>query len=75
MTITKGLAAGVISLVAYGLVLWAQTKAPLAEVAALRETSVIAAALIGTLLFKEKFGPRRIAAAVLVATGIILIAA
>jgi drug/metabolite transporter (DMT)-like permease len=75
LTVAKGLLAGVISLVAYGLVLWAQTKAPLAEVAALRETSVIAAALIGTLLFKEKFGPRRIAAAALVATGIILIAA
>ncbi len=48
-------------------------RAPLAEVAALRETSVIAAALIGTLLLKERFGARRAAAAVLVAAGIVLI--
>jgi drug/metabolite transporter (DMT)-like permease len=72
--VIKGLLAGAISLVAYGAVLWAQTKAPLAEVAALRETSVISAALIGTFVFKERFGRKRVTAAVLVATGIILIA-
>jgi drug/metabolite transporter (DMT)-like permease len=73
-TVINGLTAGALSLVAYGAVLWAQTKAPLAEVAALRETSVISAALIGTLVFKERFGRRRITAAMLVATGILLIA-
>lgn len=72
-TLSRGLAAGALSLVAYGAVLWAQTKAPLAEVAALRETSVISAALIGTLFLNERFGKRRLAAAVLVATGIVLI--
>ena len=69
----RGLAAGALSVVAYVGVLWAQTRAPLAEVAALRETSVISAALIGTLLLKERFGARRAAAAVLVAAGILLI--
>jgi drug/metabolite transporter (DMT)-like permease len=54
-------------------VLWAQTQAPLAEVAALRETGVISAALIGTLLLKERFGARRVAAAALVAADIMLI--
>jgi drug/metabolite transporter (DMT)-like permease len=72
-TTAKGLLAGALAMVAYGAVLWAQRRAPLAEVAALRETSVISAALIGTLLFKERFGPRRVTAAVLVATGIVLI--
>jgi drug/metabolite transporter (DMT)-like permease len=73
ITVVKGLLAGALAMVAYGAVLWAQRKAPLAEVAALRETSVISAAVIGTLLFKERFGRRRVAAAVLVATGIVLI--
>jgi drug/metabolite transporter (DMT)-like permease len=72
-TLARGVTAGALSVVAYGIVLWAQTKAPLAEVAALRETSVISAALIGTVFLHERFGPRRVAAAVLVATGIVLI--
>jgi len=70
----RGLLAGTIAVLAYSLVLWAQTRAPLAEVAALRETSVIAAALIGAFFFRERFGGRRVAAAVLVAAGILLIA-
>jgi drug/metabolite transporter (DMT)-like permease len=72
--VARGLSAGVLSVVAYVGVLWAQTRAPLAEVAALRETSVISAAVIGTLLLKERFGLRRAAAAALVAAGILLIA-
>jgi drug/metabolite transporter (DMT)-like permease len=68
-------AAGVLSMAAYGIVLWAQTKAPLAEVAAIRETSVIFAALIGMVLLRERFGARRVAAAVLIAAGIVLISA
>jgi drug/metabolite transporter (DMT)-like permease len=70
----RGLGAGALSVVAYSAVLWAQTRAPLAEVAALRETSVIVAAVIGTVFLKERFGSRRVAAAVLVALGILLIA-
>jgi drug/metabolite transporter (DMT)-like permease len=70
----RGLLAGFISVVAYSLVLWAQTRAPLAEVAALRETSVIAAAIIGAVFLRERFGARRLAAALLVAAGIVLIA-
>jgi drug/metabolite transporter (DMT)-like permease len=72
-TIRRGLAAGVLCVVAYGIVLWAQTRAPLAEVAAIRETSVVFAALIGVTLFGETFGRRRVAAAVVIATGIVLI--
>ena len=71
----RGLLAGALSLLAYGIVLWAQTRAPLAEVAAIRETSVVFAALIGMRLFAEGFGTRRVAAAVLVAAGIVLIGA
>jgi drug/metabolite transporter (DMT)-like permease len=73
-TVAKGTVAGLLSVVAYGAVLWAQTKAPLAEVAALRETSVITAAVLGAVFLKEQFGSRRLAAAVMVAGGIALIA-
>ncbi|MGH3237283.1 MAG: EamA family transporter [Streptosporangiaceae bacterium] len=68
-----GLAAGALSVLAYGLVLWAQTRGPLAPIAALRETSVIFGAIIATLIFREPFGRTRIAAAVLVAMGIVLL--
>jgi drug/metabolite transporter (DMT)-like permease len=62
-------AGGLISMLAYGIVIWAMSLAPLAHVVALRETSVIIAALIGTRLMGEGFGTRRIAAAVVVAMG------
>jgi drug/metabolite transporter (DMT)-like permease len=71
----RGTAAGALSVAAYGIVLWAQSRAPLAEVAAIRETSVIFAALIGMTVFKERFGARRVAAAVVIAAGIVLITA
>jgi drug/metabolite transporter (DMT)-like permease len=69
----RGLASGALSVVAYGLVLWAQTRADLAPVAALRETSIIAGAAIGTLFFKERFGRPRLVAAAFVVAGIGLI--
>jgi drug/metabolite transporter (DMT)-like permease len=72
-TMARGLLAGLLSLAAYGIVLWAQTRAPLAEVAAIRETSVVFAAVIGVAAFGENFGRRRVAAAVVIATGIVLI--
>lgn len=61
---------GVMSVVAYGLVIWAMSTAPMAYVSALRETSVLLAAAIGTLLLGEPFGRRRIFAASLVVAGV-----
>ena len=69
----SGLAAGALSVLAYGLVLWAQTRGALAPIAALRETSVIFGAIIGTLVFHEPFGRTRITATVLVVGGILLL--
>jgi drug/metabolite transporter (DMT)-like permease len=60
---------GLLSALGYGIVIWAMGKAPLAQVSALRESSVILAAIIGTALLGESFGRRRILAAVLVAAG------
>lgn len=61
---------GILTVAAYGIVLWAMTRAPIAAVAALRETSVIFAAVIGSVLLREGFGAPRIAGAVFVACGI-----
>lgn len=66
----RGLIGAALSVTAYGLVLWAQTRAALAPVAALRESSIIVGAAIGTLFFKERFGAPRIAAAGLMVVGI-----
>ncbi|WP_433225674.1 EamA family transporter [Microtetraspora malaysiensis] len=66
---------GTISMLAYGLVLWAQTRSALAEVAALRETGILWGALIGAVFFAERLGPRRVAAAGIVALGVILLSA
>ncbi|OII68031.1 MULTISPECIES: DMT family transporter [unclassified Streptomyces] len=68
----RGLLGAVTAFAAYGLVLWAQTRAPLAPVAALRESSVIVGAGIGALFFKERFGTVRVAAAALMAAGLAL---
>ncbi|HVR93956.1 MAG TPA: EamA family transporter [Casimicrobiaceae bacterium] len=65
-----GLVGGGCSLAAYGIVLWAMTRAPIAAVAALRETSVLFAALLGALWLKEGFGWRRLAGAASVVAGI-----
>ena len=66
----RGLLGAALSVAAYGLVLWAQTKAALAPIAALRESSVIVGAAIGALFFKERFGGPRVAAAGLMVVGI-----
>ena len=50
---------GSASIGAYAIALWAMTRAPVASVAALRETSVLFAALLGTFLLKERFGVQR----------------
>lgn len=65
--------AGALSLAAYWVVIWAFTQAPIALVAALRETSVLFAMLFGIFLLKERATwPRWVAAALFVA-GVILI--
>jgi phosphonate utilization associated putative membrane protein len=58
---------GVASIGSYAIALWAMTRAPVASIAALRETSVLFAALLGTVLLKERFGLQRA-----VGTGVIV---
>ncbi|MEW2159653.1 DMT family transporter [Streptomyces sp. NPDC007189] len=65
-----GLLGAALSVTAYALVLWAQTRAELAPIAALRESSILVGAAIGAVFFKERFGAPRIAAAGLLVVGI-----
>ncbi len=70
----RGIAIGVISFAGYGLVLWAQTFAPIAQVTALRETSVVWGVLIAFFFLREHLGARRWIGAAVVALGAGLIA-
>lgn len=70
----RGIGIGIISFAGYGLVLWAQTFAPIAQVTALRETSVVWGALIAFLFLHERLGVRRWLGASIVAFGAGLIA-
>lgn len=72
-TVTIGMLGGVLSIIGYGAVLWAQLRAPLGVVSALRETGVLWAALIGVLIFREGRLRRVLFPAALVALGIALL--
>lgn len=65
------LLAGGLSLGSYWVAIWAFTRAPIAMVGALRETSVLFAMLIAALILREPVGPRRWAAGALIAVGVI----
>lgn len=73
-TILLGLFGGLLSVLAYGLVLYAKTIAPLGAVSAVRESSVIIAALIGVIVFGERPWRKRILSAMVVAAGVITLA-
>ena len=66
---TIGLGGGFCAWASYGIALWTMTRAPVAMVAALRETSVIFAIILAAVVLKEKFSKARYAAAFLVCTG------
>ncbi|MSO71494.1 MAG: hypothetical protein EXQ88_05730, partial [Alphaproteobacteria bacterium] len=68
-----GSGAGVVAYTGYALVLYALALAPLAYVSALRESSVLFAALLGTLVLGEPFGRRRVVVAGGVAFGLALV--
>lgn len=69
----QGLASGVMYTASYGIVVWAMSVTPMTYVSALRETSVIVAAFLGTRILNEPFGGRRIFAACLVAVGVAIL--
>jgi len=66
-----GFSWGFVSTLNFCVVLWALRVAEMGPVVAIRETSVVFAALIGTIFMGERFGARRVAAAIVIAAGII----
>jgi len=64
---------GTLSYIVYATIIWAFTKASVPTVAALRETSIIFALLIGTFFLKEKFTPLKTAAVLTIFFGVILL--
>lgn len=61
---------GTASIGSYAIALWAMTRAPVASVAALRETSVLFATVLGTLMLKERFGWQRAIGTVVIVAGV-----
>jgi drug/metabolite transporter (DMT)-like permease len=68
-----GLAGGALQLGSYGIAIWAMTVAPIAIVAALRETSVLFGALIAVIVLGEPLRAVRVAAAMAIVIGLVLI--
>ncbi|RVM34407.1 hypothetical protein CN130_10360 [Sinorhizobium meliloti] len=69
----RGLIGGAGSIGSYGLALWAMTKAPVATVAALRETAILFAVVISVVFLKERVSAWRIIAACIIALGALLL--
>ena len=61
---------GAASIGSYAIALWAMTRTPVASLAALRETSVLFATVLGTLMLKERFGVQRALGAVVIVGGV-----
>jgi phosphonate utilization associated putative membrane protein len=62
---------GAASIGSYAIALWAMTRAPVAAVSALRETSVLFATVLGAWLLKERLGAQRLAGAVVIVAGVV----
>lgn len=69
----RALISGSCSVIAYFCVIWAFMQTSAVQVVALRETSVIFGAIIGSYILKEGLGVRRITSAILVAAGVIIL--
>lgn len=69
----RGLIGGGGSIISYGLALWAMTKAPVAMVAALRETSILFALVISVVVLKERSSIWRYVAGAIIAAGVLVL--
>lgn len=67
-----GFIGGIMSLLSYGIAIWAMSQAPIALVAALRETSVLFAMVISVYFLKEPLNKMRITAALVIVCGVII---
>ena len=62
---------GLASLGSYGIALWAMTRAPVAAVSAMRETSVLFATALSVWVLKERFGLQRLLGALVIVSGVV----
>ncbi len=69
----QAIGGGLMATVGYAIALWALSRAPMASVASLRESSVLFAAILGTRLLGESFGRRRVVSAFVLVAGLILV--
>jgi drug/metabolite transporter (DMT)-like permease len=68
-----GALGGVASAVAYGIAVWGMTEAPIASVAALRETSIVFVLLLSARVLKEKLSWQRIVGGLMIVAGAALL--
>ena len=69
----RAVGGGIMATIGYGIALWAMSRAPMATIASLRESSVLFAALMGTRLLGEPFGRTRALAAMSLLAGLMLV--
>jgi drug/metabolite transporter (DMT)-like permease len=69
----KAVGGGLISIAAYGAIIWAMQSSPMGAVSALRETSVVFAALLGAAFLRERLTLQRIAACCIIAVGAVCV--
>lgn len=65
------LGGGCLAALGYGIAVWAMTRAPIAAVAALRETSILFAMILSAVLLGERVTPRRMLAALIIVGGVV----
>ena len=68
-----GLGGGALAVISYSIAIWAMTVAPIAIVAALRETSVLFGAIIAVVFLKEPLRASRVVAALMISCGLVLL--
>lgn len=69
----QAIGGGLMATLGYAIALWALSRAPMASVASLRESSVLFAALLGTGVLGESFGRRRVVSALFLVIGLVLV--
>lgn len=69
----RGLIGGAGSIGSYGIALWAMTKAPVATVAALRESAIVFALIISVVILKERASVWRYVAGTIIAAGVLIL--
>jgi drug/metabolite transporter (DMT)-like permease len=71
--VLKAVGGGVISIAAYAVIIWAMQSSPMGAVSALRETSVVFAALLGAAFLRERLTVQRIVACCIIAAGAVCV--